>query len=898
MTSSFDPTAWLEKSRIEKKIQPDTDSSSSDALSLLSSTPLATPVPANDLFSRFEEFFQRLVLEQMERPEELLKLNPSRREDLGQFLTELSKTPSSVDPQEALKSFVRIDRSEAEHEALKQLFKQIAFVQIAKALLLLSWSRRKNQPLKKADLKDITGAIERELRSLIGLQTSTCQLIQRNFYSWYKLDQSSQDALWSLLEEVTDMDAVKDWVLSRAIKLSAETLGERDRYSKSFYQNLWDSIQKYKILELRGKTNLGFSPTLRDGSFMAQAPEQVEWIGFEPISFELLFCEIRHLWESPKSPPLWIKGTSLEMSMEPQSTMLLTASGKQNTVQLMESISNCEVALIAEESLIRTVSRALAAQALRKQVDQHSVLKKMKQPQTTRGMYQACQALEKLRQNGLLIWAREELLNETSGKPTLQHILTQAKILLIADFTALECADESLKKDLPRSLYLLQKENSLEARKSHRPVMIKAYGCLKNPADITMLFDRVFSLVKNPDQVFPLEPFQIHSRISPVDQREWEHHWFNPTDDQLVDQIESLKRSSTPLGQLALIRTIHGSFESAFAASLPSEPSLFHSQGIQDRPERGFYVWTESSKHGNEIFTAEAEHLPDYMKKGHSLYWVSPYKAEWIEPLQVLIRSQLIRDWLNYSIESKKGAWIMKESDFKVIPVPKHISKVLMETEPSHHAFYSVLQVIPIEPGQALRTIESFTDASEQTRSDLHGHVFATAARVFQGFEIQQKTLFSLFSPDEQLIYTRFFKTMLPDHDCVGLGKHPFIRFTPTLSPRMPIHQITMVKVPAPGILLSTNKGINQQLFIQDSWLRERCFELIQEVMTKVADPTWEELCDQVRLPKNPDQVQQLAQQIFKAYHSEKMKRKELNHLIGVCLLNPSTQSSKIGLLQ
>jgi len=888
----FDPLALLEKKRLQKSLT-DTQTLSATIAEALTPNASAIPILTNPTaFEKLEQFLDHLVLEQLKKPEDLLKLNPSRRESLGRFLSELCRTPVPTDPQEALKTFTRIDRSEAEHEALKQLFKQIALVQIGKALLIKSWSEPSLKAFAKSDLKDLTAAVERGLRPFIHLQTSTCQLIQRNFYSWYKLSAASQEALWDLLSEIQDLDHAKEWLLDRAIQLSAETLGERDRYSKVFYRNLWKAVEKNRLFEAKRGTHYGFSPTLRDGCMMEYAPDSIEWMGFEPLSFELLFGEIRYLWKTPKRLPLWVKGSGLEMSMEQQCSMLLTHSGKQNVLQQMDAISCCEIALITEENLIRTQARSMAAQALRKQVDQHSILKKLKQPTTTRGMYQACQALEKLRQDGVLVWAREELLDESSGKPALSFILNQARILLIADFTALQVEGgsdcERIKRDIPKALYILKKESQLEARKSHRPLMIKAYGTLRNAADVSILFDRVISLVQKPDQAFPLEPFQLHARVSPIDQREWEQHWFNPTDDQLVDRIEDLKRNATPLGQLAVIRTTHPSLSS------PSEPGLF---ADVDRADQGFYAWVESNKNGNEVFTARASNLPEYMKGSHALFSIVPMQPEWNEPLQVLVRSQLTRDWFNYSVERKKGAWLLRESDLKSIPVPRHISQFLanpMPIEALSDSAQKALGQIPSEPGHAHTHLEALSE----THPQLKAHAFVLASQVLEHLENHQGMLFSLVSPDEQIQYPKLFKTVMTEKDLQPLHQHPLIRFTPTLTAHMAIQQISVMKFPTPGVLLTTSKGLTLQLFIQDQWLRERCFEMMQELQSQVAEPTWGELCSSIRLPKNPSQAQSMSQQILKAYAHEKLKRKELNHLLGACLMNPGAAQSKVGLLQ
>jgi hypothetical protein len=97
---------------------------------------------------------------------------------------------------------------------------------------------------------------------------------------------------------------------------------------------------------------------------------------------------------------------------------------------------------------------------------------------------------------------------------------------------------------------------------------------------------------------------------------------------------------------------------------------------------------------------------------------------------------------------------------------------------------------------------------------------------------------------------------------------------------------------------MNTARGITQTLFIQDSWLRERCFEQLKELQSQVAEPTWGEIVKQVRVPKNPDQAQATALQIVKAHATEKLRRRELNHLISVCLAVRKQNAEKIGLLQ
>ena len=131
--NSFDPTSWIQKKRIESRLSTQTETPALQSLlgaaqSSMTSEPqtliLKTPQPQEQKTSwmiELELFFQSLVLEQLNHPEEMLKLNPSRREGIARFLSEMSQQPEPTNPQETLKRFVRIDRTHAEHEAIRQL---------------------------------------------------------------------------------------------------------------------------------------------------------------------------------------------------------------------------------------------------------------------------------------------------------------------------------------------------------------------------------------------------------------------------------------------------------------------------------------------------------------------------------------------------------------------------------------------------------------------------------------------------------------------------------------------------------------------------------------------------------------------------------------------------------
>ncbi len=270
-----------------------------------------------------------------------------------------------------------------------------------------------------------------------------------------------------------------------------------------------------------------------------------------------------------------------------------------------------------------------------------------------------------------------------------------------------------------------------------------------------------------------------------------------------------------------------------------------------------------------------------------------------------MIRSQLTRDWLNYSAERKKGGWSLKEVDIKSIPVPKHISahfKNLANTAMSESTKQNnpleqrLTSLVPARPGEALTLMEN----NKAEAALLKAKIFVLAAEVLHQQKKEQATLFSMVRNDGQIHQQTLEKIVLQENDLCRIDQHPLIRFTPTLLENLAISSITSVQQPSPGILLATSKGLTQFLHIQDLWLRERVLEKITQVQTYLSEPTWKEICAEIKVPKNPAQTKLVTAQIIKAFHDEKMRKKELVHLLGACLIENTEHSSpaKIGLLQ
>lgn len=905
---NFNPSALLQKERLQKKQGEKTDQTQEVALpglapwkKLLKPQQPAEPAQQDALASApqsrqahrlqaFKDYLDRVVAEHSQNPSELLKLNPSRKESLGRFLSELARQPEPADPVKALLSFIAPERTTVEHQAVVNLYRQIVVVHLAKVLLLRCWSERGLCPFSDADFRDPNAALDRMLRVHATLARPAWQITQKNFFSWYKPSAMREKELAHLLEHAGNLtqEDVRDWILELAVATSASTLGERDRYTRTLYKSIWNAIESNKLLReipnlpgFQPGARFGYCPTLREGSVFQDAPQGLEWIGFESINFELIFAELRSLWNGPRPPLLWAKGSGLEMRSDGQG-QLPWNTGSVDIIDQIDGINSCDIAWIIEETIIKPQGRSLAAQALRRKVDEHPRLKKLKHLGTSRGMFQALQSLEKLRSGGIMIWVREELLTDESGKPILNELIQEAQILLIADLTALRSEDATVQRDLPKALYLFRREANIELRQSHRPVMVKAFGALHSEADVGLLFQRLFQLVQKPDVVFPPEPFSLNARVSPLIQVEWENRWMNPADDVWVDRIEHLKRNSESLANLCTIRLLKEKKKNA---------SETNNTPMQPASGNGFFVTITHSKNESELKTSSGQEdltLPTDIDA--EIFWVAPMQAEWCAPLRRLMESNFTRDWLNYHAERRHGCWVIRELDLRSLPVPTELAQALRSgASPDHEPITAELDPLrfPTEHIQArLKAL-----APEQPI--LRGYAFWKAAHALEFIEQQSKPLFSLLLPNDELDWHRLFEATLSPAQLTSLDRHPLIRIQGPLPDLASVTQITRIKTPGDGLLLTSEKSIYKQVLVFDPWLLQVIEDSLNRMLKKLGSITWKEALQNLLVPRDIPPAQEIATQVIQGVHAERLRMREIHHLLGASL-NPVD----VGLLQ
>jgi hypothetical protein len=902
---NFNPSALLQKERLQKKQGEKTDQT--PAVSLPGLSPWKKLLkqdspeqkqeespsrnPGVHRLHVFEEYLDRVVEEHSRNPAELLKLNPSRKESLGRFLSELARQPEPADSAKALCAFIAPDRSAIQHQAVVHLYRQIVVVHLAKVLLLRSWCERGLCTFDASDFRDPNAALDRMLRGHATLARPAWQITQKNFFSWYKPNPQQEKELLDLFQGAGNMtdDEVRDWILELAIATSANTLGERDRYTRVLYKSLWKAIEANRLLReapslpgFQPGARFGYCPTLREGSVFQDAPPGLEWIGFESINFELIFAELRILWNGPRPPLLWAKGSGLEMRSDGQG-QLPWNPGSVDVIDQIDDINSCDIAWILEETIIKPQGRSLAAQALRRKVDDHPRLKKLKHLGTSRGMFQALQSLEKLRSGGIMVWVREELLTDESGKPILNELIQEAQILLIADLSALRSEDATVQRDLPKALYLFRRESNIELRQSHRPVMVKAFGALHAESDVHLLFHRLFQLIHRPDVVFPPEPFSLNARISPLIQAEWENRWMNPADDVWVDRIEHLKRNSESLANLCTIRLIQERKKNA-ATVTP--------EAIAPVSENGFFVVVTHKKNESKIETASGQNdlfVPS--ESDSEIFWIAPMQPEWSAPLRRLVESSFTRDWLNYHAERRRGCWIIRELDLKSLPVPTELSQALRADSTSFDQESVTAELDPLR--FPTEHIQARLKALAPDRPILRGFAFWKAAHALEFIEQQSKPLFSLLLPDDELDWSRLFEATLSPAQLTSLDRHPLVRIQGPLPDLATISQITRIKTPGDGLLLTSEKSIYKQLLIFDPWLLQVVEESITRLLKQVGSLSWKECLQNLLIPKDVPPAQEIATQVVQGVHAERLRMRELHHLLGASL-NPVD----MGLLQ
>ncbi|MBI2711810.1 MAG: hypothetical protein HYX41_02945 [Bdellovibrio sp.] len=833
----------------------------------------------------------RMIEELETHPTKLLSLNPSRRESIAEYLARLSGHSAQAAPSaqpgslgQPLRRWIEGNRSASQVSALRAFFEEVAIFTLAQAIVLKRWSDRGIRKWSATDLGRLNWALSTTLRPQIPLDREGWQVTKPNLYSWYNPAEQIQQEIWNALEP-WKLQAESPSFLSSIAKSLRKTHGdapESQGYDSRFYKTVFEQLEAFgfnpnpeSTLLRRPKTV--FCPTLRDGSLVRSAPSALQWVGLEPSCFQFLIGELLQIWWGPVPPPVWCIGNGLEVHTRDQLTFSLQSS-KPSVLCRIAEMEACDIAFVLEEQVVRLQGRNPISTRFKEQVESLPYFKKLKSAGTSMGDLQACVALNKLRPNGLLWWAREESLNAKDGRELLNFLLDRAKLIGEWDFSDLEHSLPLDKPLFPKNLYLFQRENHLETRLSHRPIRYSVTGNLRSHVEVSLVLEDALQTPFR--EVQPRGQWSILTYPSPSPQREWIDKWPDPASQSEIRHLDLLRASSLPLANFATIRpTPEGdsSPKGAWSLSLPL---------------RGFWLCGEADQDGRKLSIRPLPG-PGQQAQGSGLMVLLP-DENWVGPLSIYFTSELVHNWLDHHAERRGEKWILNEQVVKWIPVPKTLLRLLgvpsaigaaggpiAEHIPLSAECEALIQEAAFHPAKVKQELLKCSESGYPVGAGdpvVHAQIFLQVAKALDYLHSGQNRLLSLVSSDGKIRWGALLE-ILPKTELVPLSVHPKVRMTGSLPPHFPIGKFERVKSPMAGILFSTETGFTLHVGSESTLL----LNIIWDQLQGLENPTWSELVQFLRIPRKIELAESTAMDVLNSHSEQLVQHRELQDLLNCC---------------
>lgn len=843
----------------------------------------------------------RLLDELEANPLRLRSLNQSRREALAQHLDRmagLAPAPNSLnaslDPAGGLRRWIEGPRTPAQNLAFQAYFEEVALLVLGQALLLKAWSDRGVRAWNKSDLGQLNWVLSTALRPQLPLDREGWQITRQNIYSWYNPSPTIQDEIWTALETWRITDEGPSFITfltgaARQAKLP-DGCAHAEGYDARFFKSLWEHCSLFGFNPqpdtgpLR-RARTVFSPTLRDGSMVRTGPVSVSWIGLEASAFSLMTAELVQLWWGPAAPPLWATGNGLEAHARDQLTLAL-GSPKPSLLTRITEMEACDAAFVLEERGLRAQGRSLEAQRLREQLDALPYFRKLRSPGTSLGSLQACVALSKLRPGGLLWWAREEPLTSSDGGEMLHFLLERAKIICEWDFSELSHSLPVHIPLFPKHLYLLQREPRVEERLSHRPLRVSLQGQIRSHVEIPLVLKDALGAVHRSSA--PHGHWQVHLHKSPTLQKDWSERWPDPACQNQIRIMDQVRRASLPLASSANVKLT------------PEGDPAKEGQWSVHASMRG--LWLRADHDGDKRrLAAEPLPRPGFETKGSGFMVLLPDET-WVAPLIAYLRSDEVHSWLDHHAERRGDRWVLNEQTVRYIPVPRILLQALGVPaaldgidDASNGASFALplpgdwekySSEIPHQPRavrEALARLEKQQhtgEADPEICSRIRATLFVRASRAFSQMASGQGRLLSVVTPEGRIRW-RELLDILPKAECTAVTFSPRVKIVGQIPPHIPIGRFDKVLTPQPGVLFSTELGLNTQIFCDSPVL----LDMIWEQLDGLVHPTWSELVQYLRVPRRLEIAEATAGDVLRSHGEQSQRLKELGELVAACRL-------------
>ncbi|OFZ69599.1 MAG: hypothetical protein A3K03_09635 [Bdellovibrionales bacterium RIFOXYD1_FULL_44_7] len=804
-------------------------------------------------------------------PLRLLSLNPSRREAIAQHLNRIANLPPVPscsygfgDAAGGLRKWVSESRSDQENTALQTYFEEIALFVIAQALLLKGWSDKRIRSWKEEDLSHLNTSLDAALKPYIPLDRDGWQITQRNLYSWYNPSAAIQKEIWKTYES-WDFSNEPSFLLMDLVKLSRQTQPnwpEYKGYDQRFFFSVWAQMQRFGFNPaddsdpIRRK-KLVFSPTIRDGSILRDAPPGLTWAGLEMNPFQLFLAELMQLWQGPNSPILWAIGSGLEVFSREQLSLSL-GSPKPSIYSRISEMEACDLSFVFEERSIRFANRSAEAQRLKEQLEAQTHLKKYRSPNTTLGGLQALVSSTKLRPGGLLLWAREEPLSAEDGQSLLGFVLERTKLLAEWDLSGVEHTLPSRVPLFPKYLYLFLREPNFENRVNHRPTKIVIQGQIHSHVEVALFLQDGFdSYFKQPPQ---RDHWEVIVQKNQQTQKELSEHWPDPICRKVLKGIGKLRSESLPLASVTTIR------------SAPDK--------AEDLPkiENGILVRTLVIEKEKRLIATPIRELNGISYGKEQKFVVVVPEASWVAPVAALMESQCIKNWLEFSAEKRGNQWILNDQLLKYLPVPKSLLKAL------GHGGVNVFV-----PNELLAPLQKLSDASqdfsvfdqfiaEEKNVDYRAATLVHAATARTALREKNAHVTAVVNKDARINWSKLFE-ILPPSQLIPATLHTELNISGQLQPNLPIGRIEFVGAHPKSIMLICENGANLTLKSENALL----IQMLSEQLEGVVHPTWAELINHLKLPRRIEAAEAIATDVLRSHGLYERHLSKLDQLITSC---------------
>jgi hypothetical protein len=759
-----------------------------------------------------------MVQELWERSPQLLSLNPSRRESILQHLHTLAQ--GNTLPKSTLRDWLENQRNQTESRAFSAYFEEIAILTLCQALLLKRWLEMNGKNLHREQLGRLNFELSSSLKPYVPLHRESWHLTRPNLYSWYTPSVSMIEEIDHVLSGFPIQDEGPNLILEvcnesrRYQPTTSELVGYDQRYFQSVLNQLSFLGVDLEPLPFQRKRLL-YTPSLRFGNLSYGAPKQTQWIGFESNLFQLLCAEMMLLWWGPKDPPDWALGTSLEAHPREQLSLGSSTTPRGGVLQFLSEIEACDFSWVLEEQTQKASKQKALLESL-------PYFKKMTGPTTSLGILQACVAMTKLRPYGKMIWARETPLTPEEGNEAIGFLFSRGTLLCEWDLSQVEHQLPTKAPLFPRYWYLFEREIDTEKRSTHRPKRIQVSGAIKSHIEVPAFLEEVLKAgAMDPTQISQSgrNQWRMHAATSPTPQKEWLTHWPNPTKTQTIHILDCLQEKSVPLATIGTIRFL---------------------QNQAMRPEwKG--ILFEALENPRELKARPLKHIlqTDHIT-GFVLFLPDDSQTAVISQY---LESSWVQVWLDHHGERKGEKWVLSEGLLKLIPFPALLHQTITSTD----IFESQWHLNALGKDPALPLPDTLRDWKR----------FQLLSKALIELDTSLFRLSSYLMHDGGVIWKNLLK-LIPVNEICPMPHSSQLQIQGNLPVHSAIIRIERTRGNLPGISLMTESGAVLKIHSQQKSL----IEMIHSQATHFTHPTWGELVDWVRIPRNLNYAETLRQDL------------------------------------